>query len=105
MDEFQDFLDNRNERDRKQLLISIFGGLEAAVEHAGGILTGVSIKFSGDDTFMTLKAEFPGGNMVSFCGARDLPSLFIKARSEAGADRLKWRQDEFFKVVVGDGKG
>lgn len=105
MSRLQELQAAKAKRQAEAVLLSIYGGLENAVEHSGGILTGINIKFSGFEGLMTLKAEFPGGNMVSFCGASDLPGLFVKATTQAGSDGLKWREDEFFNVKGDDSIG
>lgn len=71
------------------------GGLEAAVERAGGELRGLSVKFSGVDVLVTLKAEFSAGKQVAFVGADTLAGALVKGCQEARADRLRWRADKY----------
>lgn len=71
------------------------GGLATGVNYSGGQLVGLSIKYSDYTVLMTLRAEFPGGRMVCFVGADDLPKAFIKATRKAGQDGLRWRKDRY----------
>lgn len=71
------------------------GKLAADIAYAGGILTGVSIKITEYDVLLTLRAEFPGGPQVAFCGASDMATAFLKAGGEVRAGVLRWRQDRY----------
>lgn len=73
------------------------GALMGAVEHSGGILLGMSVKFETYDTLLTLRAEFPGGRMVAFVGGDSLGSALLKVVREGRRDGLKWRQDRYAK--------
>lgn len=86
---------SKAEKERKQALLAIYGGLFDAVGHAGGVLTGFSVKLGDYDTLMTLRAVFPAGSQIAFVGAEDLPGALAKATREAGSDRLRWRSDRF----------
>lgn len=83
------------EKERKQALVAIYGGLFDAVGHAGGVLTGFSIKLSDYETLCTLRAVFPAGSRIAFVGADDLPAVLAKSMRDAGSDRLQWRNDRF----------
>ena len=85
----------RAESRRMLLEKATSGGLEAAVERAGGQLTGVSIKLNSYDVLVTLRARFPGGRMVGFVGSTDLGTALIKAMKKAGRDEVKWRKDKW----------
>lgn len=76
-------------------MLAIYGGLDDAVSYAGGELAGFSVRLGVDECLMTLRAEFPGGRMVSFVGGEGLPEVFVKASREARGDKLKWRADGY----------
>ncbi len=88
-------MEDRNSNERKKLLLAVYGGLDSAVSQAGGNLTGLTIKFSGVDCLLVVKARFPAGPVVAFVGADDLAGCFIKATREAGSDALRWRADKY----------
>jgi len=88
-------VEDRAKRERSRVIVSIYGGLESAVERAGGELVGLSIAYRGGDVLMTLRAKFPAGRMVGFVGAADLPAVFVKAVREAGNDGVRWREDNY----------
>lgn len=77
----------------RQTLLAVEGGLEAAVSRAGGVLTGLAVKFRGTDVLLVIKAELPAGSMVAFVGSTGLAEVLRKAMSEAGRDTLRWRED------------
>jgi hypothetical protein len=79
--------------------LALYGGLDDAVSHAGGDLTGFSVRISDLDCLMTVRAQFPGGHMIAFVGAEDLAAVLVKAAREARSDALRWRVDNF---KVGD---
>jgi len=92
-------LDNENEerqaRKDSAALSVLNGGLVAAVSRAGGELTGFTAKIDPVETLLVIKAEFPGGPMVAFCGSADLKSALVKAAREAARDNLRWKQDRY----------
>lgn len=88
-------VEDRAKRERSRVVRSVYGGLEAAVERAGGQLVGLSVSWRGTDVLMTLRAQFPAGRMVGFVGAADLPAVFVKAVREAGNDGVRWREDSY----------
>ena len=73
------------------------GALTGAVEHSGGILLGMSVKFDPYEVLVTLRAEFPGGRMVAFVGGDSLSSCLLKVVREGRRDGLKWRPDRYAK--------
>lgn len=91
----EQLVEDRASRERTRVVISVYGGLETAVERAGGELVGFSIAYRGSDVLMTLRAVFPGGRMVGFVGAADLPAVFVKARRDAQGDNVRWREDNY----------
>ncbi len=79
----------------KEILAAVEFELEGAVGHAGGVLTGLSVKFGASDCLLTLRADFGAKKMVSFVGCPDLGSCLRKGVTEAYHDGLRWREDEF----------
>lgn len=71
------------------------GGLVAAVSRAGGELTGFTAKIDPVECLLVVKATFPGGPMVAFCGSADLKSALVKAAREASRDNLRWKPDRY----------
>lgn len=88
-------LDQRAKLERDACLLAVYGGLEKGVERAGGLLTGISVKFGADGCLLTIKAEFPAGAMVGFVGGEDLPAVLRKGAGDAGRDQVKWREDRW----------
>lgn len=82
----------------KEILAAVEFELVGSIAHAGGVLTGFSVKFSDSDCLMTLRAVIGSRPMVSFVGCPDLSSCFRKAVVEAYHDGLKWRKDEFARM-------
>lgn len=87
--------DRRAKLERDAALLALYGGLESGVEHAGGLLTGLAVKFNGAGCLLTLKAEFPGGMMVGFVGGDDLAHVLRKGAAAAVRDDVKWREDKW----------
>ena len=87
----------RESRRAMRLLRNCEGGLESAVERAGGELAGFSAKMSGYDVLLTLRADFPGGRMIAWCGSSTLATAVDKATREASSDGLRWRPDKWAK--------
>ncbi len=85
----------RMKLERDASLLALYGGLESGVEHSGGVLHGLSVKFDGAGCLLTLKAEFPGGMMVGFVGGDDLAHVLRKGASKAVRDGVKWRKDKW----------
>lgn len=88
-------IEDRARRAKESALLALYGGLEDAISHAGGELTGFSVKLRGYDTLMTVRALFPAGAQVAFVGAEDLPAVFVKAMKEGKRDELRWRGDTY----------
>lgn len=77
------------------LIAAVEFELEGAVGHSGGVLNGLSVKFSEVDCLMTLRATLPKGRMVSFVGAATLADCFRRAVNDAYRDNLRWREDKY----------
>ncbi len=87
--------EKRIELKARRLLAVCSSGLMAAIGRAGGTLTGFSAKMSGADVLLTVRAEFPGGPMVCFCGGETLANALLKAAREAQGDALRWKVDQY----------
>jgi len=83
-----------------EVLAAIEFELVGSVAHAGGVLTGISVKFGDADVLMTLRAHLGGSPKVAFVGCPDLASCLRKAVGEAYSDSLRWREDTFAKNEV-----
>lgn len=88
-------LDKKMKLERDASLMAVYGGLESSVEHAGGVLLGLSVKFNGAGCLLTLKAEFPAGGMVGFVGGDDLAHVMRKGAAAAVRDGVKWKADKW----------
>lgn len=88
------------DRQREAVQLAVYGALIGAVERAGGQLNGLNVKFGEDEVLLILKAKFPGGHMIGYVGAEDLPQGMVKATREAGRDAIKWKPDKWHKDEV-----
>lgn len=83
------------QKEKHALLTSVYGGLEAAVDYAGGQLSGLSVSFRGSDVLLTVRAHFPAGGMICFVGSDDLPRVLGKAEREVKSGRVHWKEDKW----------
>lgn len=90
--------EDRSKRERDRVLAAVYGGVYDSVGYAGGELCGFSVKMSSYDCLMTLRAAFPGGQMVAFVGGVDLPDVLQKAVREGRNDGLRWKPDKWAKT-------
>lgn len=88
-------MDQRQKREREASLLALYGGLESGVQHAGGELCGLTVKFDGAGCLLVLKAAFPAGMMVGFVGGDDLAHVLRKGAAAAVRDDVKWREDKW----------
>lgn len=88
-------MEQRLENERQGALLAVYGGLESGVAHAGGILVGMSVRFSEGDCLITLKADFPAGRMVGFVGGENFADTLRRAAGDAVRDNVKWREDKW----------
>lgn len=79
----------------KALVDAVEFELEGSIAHAGGQLTGISVRFGESDCLVTLKADLPAGAMVAFVGAATLSDCFRKAVNDAYQDKLRWKEDQW----------
>lgn len=87
--------DKKRKAAERELLAAINYGLEEAIQHAGGVVTGFSIKFGESDYLMTIRAIVSGNSSVAFVGAPSLRDLFRKAEHLAWTDGLAWKSDRY----------
>lgn len=87
----------RSAKNKRQALLALYGGLEAAVARSGGDLVGLGVRFNGADVLMTIKAEFPAGRQVAFVGGESLDAVFRKGMYAGERDELQWREDRYMK--------
>lgn len=90
-------MEDRTSREQDAVLQAVYGGLSEAVHRAGGDLTGFSVKLSGGDCLITLKAVFENNPSIAFVGSEDLPGALRKAVRELHRDQLGWREDRYAK--------
>lgn len=81
----------------KALVAAVEFELVGSVAHAGGVLTGLSVKYSEIDCLVTLRADLPAGRMVSHVGGQTLSDCFRRAVNEAYQDKLRWKEDQYDK--------
>lgn len=74
-----------------ELLAAVNYGLEEAVSHAGGVLSGLSVKFGDVDYLMTIRATVGSKECVAFIGAPTMRDAFRKAVTLAYCDELRWK--------------
>jgi len=84
----------------KEVLAAIEFELEGSIAHAGGVLTGFSVKYGVSDCLIVLRAVVGSRPMISFVGAPDLSSALRKCVSSAYHDDLRWKEDGFAKNEV-----
>ena len=84
-------------RRNRALYRACSGGLALAVTRSGGELSGLSIKTSGYDCLVTLRARFPAGPMVAFVGGETIAHCLVKAMREAPNGALRWKVDRYAK--------
>lgn len=87
--------EDRRAKFEQNVLRAIEGGLETAVERAGGELRGFSVKVDPWECLLTIRADFPGGAQVAFVGASGIGECLVKAMLEAGRDKLRWKEDKW----------
>ena len=79
----------------KALVAAVEFELEGSISHSGGVLSGISVKFSEVDCLMTLRARLPAGRRVAFVGAATLADCFRRAVNDAYRDNLRWKEDRY----------
>lgn len=79
----------------RRLVSALEFELVGAVGHAGGQLTGFSVRYGELDVLLTLRALIGSKQQIAFVGAETLPGAFRKAVWEAHRDNLRWKADAY----------
>lgn len=79
----------------KALVAAVEFELVGAIAHAGGMLVGLSVKYSEVDCLMTLRADLPAGRRIAFVGGATLADCFRRAVNEAYQDKLTWKVGQY----------
>lgn len=90
--------EQRTSKRHDQLIRVLEFGLEGAIGHSGGVLTGFSVKISEWECLMTVRAVRGDVPVVAFIGSDNLINCLLKAERDASADKLKWREDRYAKI-------
>jgi len=88
-------MEKRQQTTRRRLEQACYGGLEAAVERAGGELTGLAMRTNDGSVLLTLKARFPAGHVVGFVGSDSIAGCLLKAVVDAKRDAVRWKPDQY----------
>lgn len=75
----------------KALVAAVEFELQGSIGHAGGVLVGLSVKYSDIDCLMTLRADLPAGRRIAYVGGATLADCFRRAVNEAYQDKLNWK--------------
>jgi hypothetical protein len=86
---------NLEKKYKKRVLYMVTGGAEYLVEQIGGELSGFTMRSSGFDTLLVLRAEFEEEPMVAFIGGNTGASCLARAERELRNGGLKWRKDKY----------
>lgn len=81
----------------KALVSAVEFELSGSIAHAGGVLRGLSVKYSDVDCLLTLRADLPAGRRIAFVGGATLADCFRRAVNEAYQDRLSWQVGQYEK--------
>lgn len=81
----------------KALVDAVDFELAGSIAHAGGVLAGLSVKFSEVDCLLTLRADLPAGRRIAFVGGATLADCFRRAVTEAYQDKLSWGVGKYEK--------
>ncbi len=81
----------------KQLVAAVEFELVGAIGHTGGVLVGLSVRYSEVDCLMTLRADLPAGRRIAFVGGASLADCFRRAVNEAYRDKLSWKVGQYEK--------
>lgn len=87
--------EERTARRNKEIVKAVEYDLVGSIGHAGGELTGFSVRIGATDTLLTLRAIVAGRPQIAFVGGSDTGSCLIKACSLGRQDRLQWKADRF----------
>lgn len=88
-------MEERTKKRHAQVVKAVEYALEGAITRSGGEYLGFAYKHRQNDALLVIKAIFPAGPMVAFCGSEDLVGCLIKAVIQGNQDKLVWRQDKY----------
>jgi hypothetical protein len=87
--------EERTKREQLAVLQSVYGGLSASISADGKELLGFSVKLSGGDCLITIRAMDGATSVISFVGSEDLPAALRKVVREAHRGQLRWRGNKY----------
>ncbi len=87
--------ERRQARRGKKIVAAVEYELLSAVEHAGGELVGLAVKYRPGEVLLVIKVILAGRAQVCFVGGEDLGSCLLKAVREGKRDGLRWRDDKY----------
>jgi hypothetical protein len=90
-------IEDRASRNKDLLIRAVYGGLDASIQSAGFELHGFSVKLTGGDCLLTLRASSASGAFIAYVGASDLPAALVKSVREARGGELRWKPDRYAK--------
>lgn len=79
----------------EELVAAVEFELAGSIGHAGGLLTGFSVKYGELDCLLTLRARVTANDCIAFVGAPTLADCFRKSVVQAYHDGLRWKVDEY----------
>lgn len=88
-------VEERTKREHNAVLHAVYGGLDRAIQSTGGTLVGFSVKLSGGDCLITLRANIGEVPSIAFVGSEDFPAALRKIVREAHTGQLSWRPDRY----------
>lgn len=93
--QFDQFAEERQSKANMKLVAAIEFELSKAVEYAGGVLVGYSVRCGDGDSLVTLRVTLAGRKQVAFVGAETPADAIRKAVREGFKDKLAWRKDKY----------
>ena len=85
----------RQKKHNSAVVAAVDYQLVEAVQRAGGVLLGFSVKLSGDDCLITLRVLLGGREQIAFVGGATLGLTLIKCVRLALSDKLSFRDSKF----------
>lgn len=85
----------RQEKRRDALIRALEFELPGTFEHQGITLIGFAMKYDAYECLMTIKVDIGGTRKVAFVGAGTPIDCILKAVQAAGAERLRWKTDQY----------
>lgn len=85
----------REQKRREALVRALEFELPGTLELNGITLLGFAMKYDAYECLMTIKADVGGTRKVAFVGASSPIDCILRAVQAAGADRLRWKNDDY----------